>query len=175
MISKDIDWKAIALFQDLRDEEVRQVMHIFDTIRIPAGENLVTEGEEGEEMYVMTKGQVRITKSMIIGDVELPLLDSGSARKVLATLDGEHYPLFGEIALIDRDTRSATITVIEDAEFLYTNRTRFFHLVQSNTSLGTQLLLVLAKRMASTVRRSNQELVKLTTALALALDRAART
>ncbi len=76
--------------------------------------------------------------------------------------------MFGEIALIDRDTRSATIHVLDDADFLVTDREKFFQFVEQEPDLGAQLLMAIAKRMAGTVRKGNSELIKVSTALALA-------
>jgi CRP-like cAMP-binding protein len=60
---------------------------------------------------------------------------------------------------------------VEDCRFLRTDRDRFFQLVEREPCLGSTLLAILGKRLAETVRRSNTELIKLTTALALALAR----
>ena len=96
-------------------------------------------------------------------------------RKILATVDESSYPIFGEIALIDHDTRSATIQVLEPSHFLATDRIRFFDLLDREPAIGNKLFLALARRMASTIRNSNSELVKLSTALALALSKCGTT
>ncbi len=82
--------------------------------------------------------------------------------------------MFGEIALIDRDQRSATVTVVEDSEFLVTDRLKFFDFVENHPQTGSKLLMTIGKRLTATVRRNNNELVKLTTALALALSRSTK-
>jgi CRP-like cAMP-binding protein len=79
------------------------------------------------------------------------------------------HPVFGEVALIDSDQRSATVTATVDSIFLVTSREKFFDLAGREPELGVKLLLTLGKRMAATIRRSNSEVVKLTTALALSL------
>lgn len=168
------DWRSVAVFRDLSDRDLELVREVFGTRRVEAGQNLITEGEEGDELFILIHGKVRISKSMLLGNIPVPLLAMEDPRKVLAVLDDSQYPLFGEIALIDRDTRSATIHVLQDSEFLVTDRDRFFELARREPSLGFHLLLAVTRRLAATVRRNNQELVKLTTALALALDRAAR-
>lgn len=63
------------------------------------------------------------------------------------------------------------MTVLEDSQFLRTDRERFFDLMESEPALAAHLLLILAKRFAATIRKGNTELVKLSTALALALSR----
>lgn len=171
MNSHDIAWGTISLFSGLPDSMVNKVKTIFEVRSLEAGNELITEGDEGDEMFILINGRVRITKSMLLKDMELPIMVVENPRKVLATLDEKDYPIFGEIALIDRDTRSATIQVLEDADFLVTNRMRFFELLDREPVLGSKLLLALAKRMAGTVRKGNFELIKVSTALALALSK----
>jgi CRP/FNR family cyclic AMP-dependent transcriptional regulator len=173
-MSEFTDWRSISVFRDLSDRDLELVREIFTSRCVAAGQNLITEGEDGDELFILIQGKVRISKSMLLGNISVPLLAMDDPRKVLAVLDDSQYPLFGEIALIDRDTRSATIHVLEDSEFLVTDRDRFFELARREPALGFHLLLAVTRRLAATVRRNNQELVKLTTALALALDRASR-
>ena len=165
----NFNWHNIAIFTDMPDGDLAKVKRIFERTRYDAGEKVVVEGATGDEMFILIAGRVRISKSMIIQDMALPLQELQDTRKVLATLDGNLCPLFGEMALIDRDTRSATVETLEPSEFLVTSRDRFFALIKNEPVIGCHLLTALSKRLASTVRKNNSELVKLTTALALAL------
>lgn len=167
----DVRWEHISLFNDFAPSSIDKVRTLFDIRSIDAGYDLITEGEEGDEMFILIDGRVRITKSMLLKDMNLPIMEVDNPRKTLATLDERNYPIFGEIALIDRDTRSATIQVLEDADFLVTDRVRFFEFIEREPALGARLLMAIAKRMAGTVRNSNSELIKVSTALALALSR----
>lgn len=167
----DVSWDTISIFRGLPPSMLDKVKAIFDIRSVPAGENLVTEGDQGDEMFILIRGRVRITKSMLLKGMNLPIMEASDPRKVLATLDEKEYPIFGEIALIDRETRSATILVLEDADFLVTDRARFFELTEREPALGVRLVLALARRMAGTIRKGNSELIKVSTALALALSR----
>lgn len=167
----DLDWSAIPLFRGMSLNALDRIRPLFRPMSLEAGQELITEGEEGDEMYILIQGRVRVSKSMLVRDMQLPILDVENPRKVLATLEGEEFPVFGEIALIDRDTRSATVAVVRDSDFLVTDRQAFFEFVEREPSLGARLLLVLARRMAGTIRKSNSEMIKLSTALALALSR----
>ncbi|MGE4292214.1 MAG: cyclic nucleotide-binding domain-containing protein [Desulfovibrio sp.] len=167
----DIDWSRIPLFRDLPAAGIKKASAIFDMVELLAGQNLLEEGEEGDELYILVEGRVRVIKAMLLRGMNLPLLEAANPHKVLATLDAAEYPVFGEVALLDHDIRSATITAVEDCRFLRTDRDRFFQLVEREPCLGSTLLAILGKRLAETVRRSNTELIKLTTALALALAR----
>jgi len=167
----DVSFDSIPLFSELPPTAQDKIKSIFEVRSMDAGKNLITEGDEGDEMFILIKGRVRITKSMLMQGMDLPILEVDNARKVLATMDEHDYPIFGEIALIDRETRSATIQVLDPAHFLVTNRAKFFELIEREPAIGNTLLMALTKRMAATIRKSNQELIKLSTALALALSK----
>ncbi len=164
-----LDFSSIPVFQGLDEAELAKVQAIFHEETRPAGSAVVTEGQTGEEMFILVQGRVQISKAMFLAGMSVPLLNMESPRKVLATLDDTAHPVFGEVALIDSDQRSATVTAIADCIFLVTNREQFFGLGRREPELGVKLLLTLGKRMAATIRRSNLEVVKLTTALALSL------
>ncbi|NDV24205.1 cyclic nucleotide-binding domain-containing protein [Desulfovibrio sp. JC022] len=167
-------WQYIPLFQNLNEDELQQVKHIFASIAVRSGTDIISEGEEGDEMFILVDGKVRISKAMLMKGMTLPLSELKNPSKVLANLDDSSFPMFGEIALIDRDQRSATVTVVEDSEFLVTDRMKFFEFVGKHPAIGGKLLMTIGKRLTATVRRNNNELVKLTTALALALSRTNR-
>jgi len=167
-------WDNVALFQGFDPEDLDKIKGLFSTLGVEDGTKIITEGEQGDEMYILVKGRVRITKAMLIPGMSIPLQELNNPRKVLATLDGEHSPIFGEMALLDSDTRSATVEAVLPSEFLVTDRERFFAFITREPVLGCRLLAVLGRRLAAAVRKNNSDLVKLTTALALALSRTKR-
>ena len=162
-----IHWERIALFKGLSDAELSVVSPIFEQVRFDAGHAVLSEGADGEDMYILTAGRVRIVKSMLLKGLDLM---GHEPRKVLATLSAEGYPVFGEMALIDDAPRSATVETLEPSVFLRTTRSRFFELTAAHPALGCTLLTAVSMRLAGMVRTSNSEVVKLTTALALLLQ-----
>ncbi|MBF0480218.1 MAG: cyclic nucleotide-binding domain-containing protein [Desulfovibrionaceae bacterium] len=171
MAGQGVAWDQIALFAGLGAEEIERIEPIFERQRFAAGKQVIGEGEPGEEMFILIAGSVRVSKAMVISGMAIPGLDPAKSRKVLATLDAASYPMFGEMALIDSDIRSASVAAVEESEFLVTGRERFFDLVHREPAVGCKLLAAISRRMAATVRKNNVELIKLTTALALALSR----
>lgn len=162
-----IRWEKIALFAGLSSTELEMVSPMFEQVRFKAAHTVLTEGEDGEDMYILVQGKVRIVKSMLLKDLDLK---GHEPRKVLATLTGDNYPVFGEMALIDDAPRSATVETLEPSLFLRIHRERFFDLAARHPELGCKLLAAVGKRLAGMVRTSNSEVVKLTTALALLLQ-----
>lgn len=165
-----LDWSRLSLFSDLTQEGLTKVQTIFAEVHFEIGQNVIEEGQAGDEMFILIQGKVRITKAMILEGFDLNLPGMDNSHKVLATLDASTYPVFGEMALLDRDQRSATVTTTEASTFLRTDRRTFFDLTLREPALGCTLLAAIGKRLAATVRKTNSDLIKATTALALALS-----
>lgn len=94
-MTDSLDWSKIALFDGFSEEWLTRARGIFDRLDVPAGTLLIEEGQSGDEMYILVRGRVRVTKSMLLKDMSLPLAVVENPRKVLATLDGSRFPLFG--------------------------------------------------------------------------------
>lgn len=94
-----------------------------------AREAIFKEGEHGDAMYVV-----------IVGEVAL----SVRGHHVVTMHPGE---LFGEMALIDSEKRSATATAITDSKLVRLNEARFSFLVQQTPFFALHLMRVLAGRL----------------------------
>jgi CRP/FNR family transcriptional regulator, cyclic AMP receptor protein len=168
-------WTRTELFAGLSSEELNTVRPAFEPVSVSAGRDVITEGESGDDMFLLVDGKVRVSKSMVLKGTALPVLEAESTGKTLAELSDSQHPFFGEMALLDRDIRSATVTCLTDCHFLRIDRERFFHFLSAHPAIGVKLVTVLARRLARVVRKNNVDLVKLTTALALVLSRRGKT
>ncbi|KHK01921.1 cyclic nucleotide-binding domain-containing protein [Desulfovibrio sp. TomC] len=169
-MNKD-SWTRAELFAGLSQEELALIGPAFTSVGLPAGTAVIAEGQPGDDMFLLVAGRVRVSKSMMLKGIAAPGLDAERTEKTLVELGDAQSPFFGEMALLDRDIRSATVTCLTDCRFLRIDRDRFFTFVAENPVIGVKLLTVLARRLAGVVRKNNVELVKLTTALALVLSR----
>ena len=97
------------------------------------GEVVFWEGEEGNTMYVIQRGQVRITKITGEGDATIAILGPGE--------------VFGEMALFAKQQRSTTVTAMEDARILSIDKSKFFQTVARDPSLAFNLLEVMSNRL----------------------------
>ena len=73
------------------------------------------------------------------------------------------------MSLLEDAPRSATVTASTDGLLLELFQKDFLELVRHNPSMGVKLLLRLAQLLSQHLRKSNQDVVKLTTALAISL------
>jgi CRP-like cAMP-binding protein len=121
--------RTVSLFADLDEDELSQVALLFKQRRFAAGDTVVKEGVDGAAFF-------------LIESVEAKVSVKGADRAGLGP--GDH---FGEIALIDEDVRSATITATTDLVCYGLTLWEFRPLVIENGNIGWKLLHSLAKKL----------------------------
>jgi serine/threonine protein phosphatase PrpC/CRP-like cAMP-binding protein len=132
--------QAVPLFRYLNYQELMKVSGLIDMRHFVADEVIVEEGQTGEELFIVLTGRVRVHK-----DVQT-LVEFG---------EGEH---FGEMALIDREPRSATVTATEDTRLLAMQRSDFFHVIKHERDLAVKLLWQFLGVLTSRLRTTSREL-----------------
>jgi CRP/FNR family cyclic AMP-dependent transcriptional regulator len=154
----------IYLFQDLEEPELQQVLSRTVQRNFAAGEVILHEGDPGDSLFIMASGEVQITKQLTL------VLDEDTPKeRVFTRLKAEQGVFFGEMALLESETRSATVTAMTACTVLELHQKDFLELIHSNPAMGVKLLLRLAQVLSRHLRKTNQDVVKLTTALAVSL------
>ncbi len=100
-----------------------------------AGQVIFREGDPGECMYCVKAGLVEVI----------------AGGRVLETLEAGH--VFGEMALVDNQPRSATARAKTDCQVVPIDEKTFFFLVQQTPNFALQLMRVLSERLRQTTRR----------------------
>lgn len=95
------------LFQELSSEEIRLIATVAEIKTAPKGALILTEGQPGNELYLILEGEVEILKKDPV---------SLSTHPVSVLRKGE---TIGEMALIDRGSRSASTRAIQDTKLLF--------------------------------------------------------
>ena len=156
--------RKIFLFQDLEEDEIHQVLEHANLREFSAEAVIIQEGEPGDSLFIMVTGEVEITKQLTL------VLDEDTPKdRVMIRLKAENGVYFGEMALLESETRSATVTASTDCALLELHQKDFLDLVTQNPAMGVKLLLRLAQLLSRHLRKTNQDVVKLTTALAVSL------
>jgi CRP/FNR family cyclic AMP-dependent transcriptional regulator len=157
-------FRKIYLFQDLEEDEIHKVLNRTSLREFPAGAAIIQEGEPGDSLFIMQEGEVEITKQLTL------VLDEDTPKeRVMIRLKAENGVYFGEMALLENEARSATVTALSDCSVLELHRKDFLDLIEKNPAMGVKLLLRLAQVLSQHLRKTNQDVVKLTTALAISL------
>jgi CRP/FNR family cyclic AMP-dependent transcriptional regulator len=157
-------YKKIFIFQDLEEEELKRVLHLAKHRTFSANSVIIREGESGDSMYIMCEGEVNITKRLtLVLDQDLP------KEKRMIRLKATDGVSFGEMALLENDTRTATVTALTDCRLLELNRDDFLGFIREQSATGCKIMLRLAQLLSRFLRKTDSDVVKLTTALAIAL------
>ena len=108
--------------------------------QIPAGTVLFSEGDKGEEMFIIQAGKVKISKKI------------RGVEKTLATLEKGEF--FGEMSILNDKPRSASAETIEDCEMLVIDRKTFDVMLRSNVEIAIRFI----KRLADRLREANDQM-----------------
>ncbi len=139
---------AVPFFRNLEPRELMYVQAMAETREHAAGEYVVVEGRSGDSMFVIVSGRCVVKK----GDVEIARLGHG-----------EH---FGEMSMVERVPRSATVLVEEDARLLEFTRASLFRILRESKDTGIKLLWNIITALAGRLRDTSTQLGEAREALA---------
>jgi signal transduction histidine kinase len=121
--------KKISLFQELPDEVLQQLASEMQEVEAQKDHIIIRKGDDGDSMFLVTRGAVKVHD----GD------------RVLATLIAGEY--FGEYALIDSYTRSASVTATQPTLLLQLSKDRFDGIMEQHPALKDIVLKELIQRL----------------------------
>lgn len=121
--------RGIALFSDLDDKSAAQLAADFVERRFKAGQNVATEGESGLNFFVVESGEA----SVFVGGTNVRTLTAGDS--------------FGEVALVDKTPRSATVTAETDMRIWGLPVWSFRPFVETRPMLLWKLCEILSDRL----------------------------
>jgi CRP-like cAMP-binding protein len=121
--------RGIPLFSDLDDKTVDRLADEFMERHFNAGQNIATEGVEGLNFFVVSTGEAEVT----VGGKKVATLAPGDA--------------FGEVALVDKAARTATITATSPLVCFALPVWSFRPFVEARPELAWKLLELLASRL----------------------------
>jgi CRP-like cAMP-binding protein len=160
--------KETALFKNLTPSDIGKVLAIAREVKFSRDELIMKEGDFGDTLYIIRKGEVEVTKRLTLEGLDEED-DTAQKNKVFTRLDASQHAVFGEIALLDDTKRTATIRAVTDCVFYEINKDDFLRLAEEDNQLGYRIILNLAKIVSVRLRKANEDTIKLTTALSIVL------
>ncbi len=133
------------LFEDLDATELSEVVHIMQVQGLRQGQTVFAEGQEGDAWYVLFEGHCLVTKE-----------GSFAGPREIARL--EPRACFGEMAILDGSTRSATVIAGSDVVVFRFPRDQFLSLLDTETLAAYKLIHQMAKLLCQRQRLMNQRL-----------------
>ena len=134
----ELDLGDIWLFSACTAGQLRTIRRQVEEISVPAGRVLVEEGTVGREFFFILDGTATVRKG---------------GRKVASLGPGQY---FGELSLLDRQPRSATVTADTDLTLLVLDQRRFNGLLDDMPTLAHKLLAAMAQRIRDADARAVQ-------------------
>jgi small-conductance mechanosensitive channel len=142
--------EAIAAVDFLRvlPEGARRRLAEGSRLRLYApGETIIQEGQGGEELFIVERGEVRVTVGALHG-----------AEAEVARLSVHDF--FGEMSLMTGEQRRATVRAVGEVELLVIGKPDFAGVLEQNPALAKAVSDVLAKRQQELERRRDQDAVE---------------
>ncbi len=136
--------KSVTLFADLEEEELERFSRVAVPRSFPAGTRVFHEGDDSDACYIVKEGSFRVTRE-----------HSDGRAITLATLGpGE---IFGELAMLDGDQRSASAEALTDGDLLALPANDVRALLARHPEISLKLVAGLVRRLrAANVRLSRQ-------------------
>ena len=129
--------KRSVIFEALSEEEASAIMQMARMVNHPARHTVFQEGEPGDHLLVVMHGRVKVS-----------LVSPDGKEAILSIL--EPGDVFGEMALLDGEPRSATVTTMEKCSFLVLWRQDFLPFLERNPQVSLKLLAALSRRLRAT-------------------------
>jgi CRP-like cAMP-binding protein len=120
----------VPLFSRLSKSELRELAMLADEIDLRDGKELTRQGAAGREFFVLLEGTADVRKN---------------GRKINTLGPGD---FFGEIALVSREPRTATVTATSPVRTLVITDRSFRRLLDESPQVKTKVMEAMAKRLA---------------------------
>ncbi|MBI5495898.1 MAG: cyclic nucleotide-binding domain-containing protein [Deltaproteobacteria bacterium] len=134
-VEKVLFLKGVDLFSAIPGEDLSQIAQIADEVEMDSGETIFKEGDLGDSLYLIVSGKVRIHR----GDKEIAVL-------------GEKQ-VFGEMALLDSEPRSASVTATTDVSLLKITQEDFADILAEKGEIAQGIIKVLTRRLRGQLTR----------------------
>lgn len=133
-VEKVLFLKSIDLFSQIPGEDLSQIALITDEVQFDADDEIFCQGESGQSLFFIIEGRVRIHAAGVSED--------------LAVLS--ERAVFGEMALLDSEPRSASATALSDVLCLKIERDDFNEILAEKPEIAQGIIKVLTRRLRLT-------------------------
>lgn len=124
----------VPIFSELENDALEKIEKIGSRKAYTKNDVILLEEDAGTALFVIVKGKVKVSRN------------SNDGREVILTILGES-DFFGEMAILDGLTRSATVTAIDESELFLIQRNDFLNLLYEHPEVSVALLQELTRRL----------------------------
>lgn len=137
------------LFEGLTPAGVELITTVAEELHVPHNDFVFKEGDEGDRLYLIVSGTIRISKQIpSVGEETLAVLNQGDA--------------FGEMSLIGNFPRSADAIAHTDCRLIWIGKQQLDHLLFLNKDLAYEVLWNFVRILSARLRETNDKMTFLT-------------
>ncbi len=152
----------LPLFSQLEKEGLRALIAAFEMITVSQGHAVIRQGEEGAEAYIVARGELEVRRDPIEpGDEPAPQSNGEAAepRQVITLARLVNGALFGEMALLSRAPRAASVVACRPSILLIARRDALEEVAETRPDVGTELAAHCRRRMVANLVRTSPVLL----------------
>jgi len=162
------------IFDDLNDDQISQFHSALKEVTlkevtIDKGKKFITEGEQGDSIYLLLSGSVEINQALTLS---MNKGESDNREKAILKLTSEMHPQFGEMSIFNEgDRRTANVRAETTCTLARLDKSDLYSICDANPEIGYKVMRNLGRIISGNLVKANQNVLKLTTAFSLILDR----
>ena len=143
----ELPLERMPLLRDFSADQVEQLRGFLEPVAWTAGHVVFRRGDPGSSLYLVAKGRASVHLHHDDGDIRLVTFASGA--------------VFGELALLDRGPRSATVTVDDELAGFGLSEESFRALCEKHPDIAIRLLSALGRELSVRIRYANMTIQQL--------------
>lgn len=128
--------RRVPIFKELRDDFIVRLTSVMHELSFPANYTIFRQGEEGRSLYIVVSGRVKVHLG----------------NKLLAEVEQGKY--FGEMAVFDTQTRSATATTLEPCECLELTQEQLYDAIEETPEIAVNII----RELSRLIRKLNESI-----------------
>lgn len=128
--------RRVPIFKELRDDFIVRLTSVMNELSFPANYTIFRQGEEGRSLYIVVSGRVKVH----IGNKQLAEVEQGK--------------YFGEMAVFDTQSRSASATTLEPCEFLELTQEQLYDAIEETPEIAVNII----RELSRLIRRLNDDM-----------------
>jgi CRP-like cAMP-binding protein len=137
-LERVIALKQASIFAETPDETLAEVAVLLEEVPLNAGQTIIEEGDLGDCMYLIVDGEVRVH----VAERTLNHLQAGD--------------LFGEMAVLDSEPRSASVTAVVDTQLLRLAQEPLYEVMEERAEVARGIIRVLSRHLRARVKDLNE-------------------
>jgi len=166
---KNEQLKNYKIFENLNDDQIDKFHPAINKEKIDSGNKFIVEGDKGNSIYLLLKGEAEINQALTLS---VNKGESDKREKSIMKLTDKDFPQFGEMSIFSEgDVRTANVRAQTDCTLAKIDKEDLFKICNDNPEIGFLVMRNLGRIITQNLIKANQNVLKLTTAFSLILDR----